>query len=465
MAAKDSFEIIDGESPKEFTEVTCELEEFEVHFEDHGEPPTSVGELSTRNETETEQPGQQGLSFGTFWQEHHDQMEKKAEDCEEENSELFQLGQDGFNTRKQERRSKVRQLSEKINRESQKPEVSRSSQSQEEASYNERMVRIIESSRAEPYLVEFQSSPKGGSGSLSFSILPMPQQGSEKDVSGIEQSALGAGPSLVTKPLPNSAEGGEIAPHVHSTTQMPGNMEHTGARPKEIKVPQRRASAVKTAPKGNRQPGNITEALRNSTESIEIAPDVHSTTQMPVLGESQAHVAGLPHHTPGIYPQFLARHSTDQSLLNNNQTRTRNPQISGTRSQMRPDVDSQNLFLVGHTHPNHRNMPTEQDDTAGWPSTMERRRITERWCSCFRLVENDDDLRPICELCLRHRYRGPRTCSQMNQHVCCYCFQDGVGDFLSLPCHHKFHRECIIAAIQLNMLNCPICGQAFLHLP
>lgn len=48
-------------------------------------------------------------------------MEKKAEDCEEENSELFQLGQDGFNTRKQERRSKVRQLSEKINRESQKP--------------------------------------------------------------------------------------------------------------------------------------------------------------------------------------------------------------------------------------------------------------------------------------------------------------------------------------------------------
>lgn len=305
MAAKDSFEIIDGESPKEFTEVTCELEEFEVHFEDHGEPPTNVGELSTRNETETEQPGQQGLSFGTFWQEHHDQMEKKAEDCEEGNYELFHLGQDGFNTRKQERRSKVRQLSEKINRESQKP----------------------------------------------------------------------------------------------------------------------------------------------------------------VLGESQAHVAGLPHHTPGIYPQFLARHSTDQSLLNNNQTRTRNPQISGTRSQMRPDVDSQNLFLVGHTCPNHRNMPTEQDDTAGWPSTMERRRITERWCYCFRLVENDDDLRPICELCLRHRYRGPRTCSQMNQHVCCYCFQDGVGDFLSLPCHHKFHRDCIIAAIQLNMLNCPICGQAFLHLP
>ena len=95
-------------------------------------------------------------------------------------------------------------------------------------------------------------------------------------------------------------------------------MEHTGARPKEIKVPQRRASAVKTASKGNRQPGKIgrqsqerasfpstlrkgseragsgnqqfasgaepsliTEALRNSTESSEIAPDVHSTTQMP----------------------------------------------------------------------------------------------------------------------------------------------------------------------------------------
>ncbi|XP_027056696.1 E3 ubiquitin-protein ligase RNF6-like, partial [Pocillopora damicornis] len=283
--------------------------------------------------------------------------------------------------------------------------VSRSPQSQERAPYSERMIRMIETSRAEPHSVEFQSGPKGGSGSLSFSIQPMPQQGSEKDVSGIEQSALGAGPSLVTKPLPNSAEGGEIAPHVHSTTQMP------------------------------------------------------------VLGESQAHVAGLPHHTPGIYPQFLARHSTDQSLLNNNQTRTRNPQISGTRSQMRPDVNSQNLFLVGHTYPNHRNMPTEQDDTAGWPSTMERRRITERWCYCFRLVENDDDLRPICELCLRHRYRGPRTCSQMNQHVCCYCFQDGVGDFLSLPCHHKFHRDCIIAAIQLNMLNCPICGQAFLHLP
>lgn len=81
-----------------------------------------MGELSTRNETETELPGQQGLNFGTLWQERLDQMEKKAEDCEEENSEnLFQLGQDGFNTRKQERRSKVRQLSEKINGESQKP--------------------------------------------------------------------------------------------------------------------------------------------------------------------------------------------------------------------------------------------------------------------------------------------------------------------------------------------------------
>ena len=34
-------------------------------------------------------------------------------------------------------------------------------------------------------------------------------------------------------------------------------MEHTGARPKEIKVPPRRASAVKTVPKGNRQPGKI----------------------------------------------------------------------------------------------------------------------------------------------------------------------------------------------------------------
>ena len=80
-----------------------------------------MGELSTRNETETEQPGQQGLSFGTFRQAHHEQTEEKAEDLEAENSELFRLGQDGFNTRKQKRRNKVRQLSEKINRESQKP--------------------------------------------------------------------------------------------------------------------------------------------------------------------------------------------------------------------------------------------------------------------------------------------------------------------------------------------------------
>ena len=83
---------------------------------------------------------------------------------------------------------------------------------------------MIETSRAEPHSVEFQSGPKGGSGSLSFSIQPMPWQGSEKDVSGNEQSALGAGPSLVTKTLPNSAEGSEIAPHVHSTTQMPGKL-------------------------------------------------------------------------------------------------------------------------------------------------------------------------------------------------------------------------------------------------
>ena len=95
-------------------------------------------------------------------------------------------------------------------------------------------------------------------------------------------------------------------------------MEHTGERPKEIEVPPRRASAVKTVPKGNRQPGKIgrqsqeiasfpstlrkgseragsgnqqftsgaepsliTEALRYLTERSEIAPDVHSTTQMP----------------------------------------------------------------------------------------------------------------------------------------------------------------------------------------
>ena len=83
---------------------------------------------------------------------------------------------------------------------------------------------MIETSRAEPHSVEFQSGPKGGSGSLSFSIQPIPWQGSEKDVSGNEQPALGAGPSLVTKTLPNSAEGSEIAPHVHSTTQMPGKL-------------------------------------------------------------------------------------------------------------------------------------------------------------------------------------------------------------------------------------------------
>lgn len=52
----------------------------------------------------------------------------------------------------------------------------------------------------------------------------MPQQGSEKDVSGIEQSALGAGPSLVTEALRNSTESSEIAPDVHSTTQMPGKL-------------------------------------------------------------------------------------------------------------------------------------------------------------------------------------------------------------------------------------------------
>ena len=84
-------------------------------------------------------------------------------------------------------------------------------------------------------------------------------------------------------------------------------------------------------------------------------------------------MAGLPEHTPGISPQFLARYSTDQSLFggtgrndaapSNDQTRTTNPQISDTRSQMRPAVDGQNLFLVGDTYPNHRNMPTEQDDT------------------------------------------------------------------------------------------------------
>ena len=91
------------------------------------------------------------------------------------------------------------------------------------------------------------------------------------------------------------------------------------------------------------------------------------------MGESQARVAGLPQHTLGISPQFLARHSTDQSLFggtgrndaapSNDQTRTTNPQISDTRSQMRPAVDGQNLFLVGDTYPNHRNMLTEQDDT------------------------------------------------------------------------------------------------------
>ena len=37
-----------------------------------------MGELSTRNETETEQPGQQGLSFGTFRQACPEWMPKHA---------------------------------------------------------------------------------------------------------------------------------------------------------------------------------------------------------------------------------------------------------------------------------------------------------------------------------------------------------------------------------------------------
>lgn len=82
---------------------------------------TNEEELFTWNETETEQPGQQGLSFGTFRQAHHEQMEEKAEDWEEQNSELFQLEQDGFDRRKQKHGNKMCQFSEEIKCDSQKP--------------------------------------------------------------------------------------------------------------------------------------------------------------------------------------------------------------------------------------------------------------------------------------------------------------------------------------------------------
>ena len=48
-------------------------------------------------------------------------MEEKAEDWEEENSELFQLEQDGFDRRKQKHGNKMCQFSEEIKCDSQKP--------------------------------------------------------------------------------------------------------------------------------------------------------------------------------------------------------------------------------------------------------------------------------------------------------------------------------------------------------
>ena len=83
---------------------------------------------------------------------------------------------------------------------------------------------MIETSRAEPHSVEFQSGPKGGSGSLSFSIQPMPWQGSERAGSGNQQFTSGAEPSLITEALRYLTESSEIAPDVHSTTQMPGKL-------------------------------------------------------------------------------------------------------------------------------------------------------------------------------------------------------------------------------------------------
>ena len=77
---------------------------------------------SSEQSTETEEAGKPGLSFGSFRQAHHEQMEKRPDTCEKENSELVQSGRDEFYTRNRERRHRVQQLfSEGFTRVSQKP--------------------------------------------------------------------------------------------------------------------------------------------------------------------------------------------------------------------------------------------------------------------------------------------------------------------------------------------------------
>lgn len=164
---------------------------------------------------------------------------------------------------------------------------------------------------------------------------------------------------------------------------------------------------------------------------------------------------GLPHETPacGINPEFLAQHSTD-------------PLLGGYTTSSAGESNTQNHLIQleqNEVHCMQQNMPSEQDDIVRWSSTsMERERVARRWCSCCR---DDPDSMPICEVCYRHRYCGPGYHPQMNRvDLCCHCFEEAIGQCIMLPCRHKVHKDCVIAAIRFNILNCPTCGRPFLYL-
>ncbi|XP_022791366.1 uncharacterized protein LOC111330724 isoform X1 [Stylophora pistillata] len=349
--AKTSFEIVGDESPKEVAEVdhaTGQVCDFEGNL-GQGEQPANVEEYdpSSEQSTETEEAGKPGLSFGSFRQAHHDQMEKRPDTCEKENSELVQSGRDEFHTRNRERRHRVQQLfSEGFTRVSQKPGKwdhtgARPKVSQEIDSYSELMLRAIESSRAKPFSVESQIGQRSDHGSLSFS-LPLRDQQSKidgRDGSGNRVSPSSAG--LVTEPLPNSAEGSEVDTPFIGTIQMPGNLEQTCARRKE-KIEGRDGSRNQVSASST---GLVSEPLLNSAEGGEIDCVVPSTIQMPALGESQPPMTGLPLATPGIYPSFMARHPTDQSLCGG-------PAVSNTAAPgNEPEVRSAVLPPINNTSP------------------------------------------------------------------------------------------------------------------
>ncbi|XP_022791395.1 uncharacterized protein LOC111330736 isoform X2 [Stylophora pistillata] len=160
------------------------------------------------------------------------------------------------------------------------------------------------------------------------------------------------------------------------------------------------------------QPDDLAESIFSSQEEEE----EHTTD---VTAEELA----FPPLATGIHAIFLARHTTDLSLLD------QPPAGAATEAVLSFGVPNLSWNNVQDFRPNP---PVEHYEGGG--------------CSRGVLVDDDNIHGPISESCGGHLYL-PACHSLGNLNSCCHC--------------GEIHRNCYFIRIQRHMRTCPVCGQVF----